>query len=456
MPKPVSKKFIGRYEVIDTLGRGAMGTVYKVLIPQIAKVAAVKVLSPSPRLVATAGMDWLRAQFGREAQMMANLRHPHVADVWSLEEAGDRLFYLMEFFGRNLGVMIGETYWADAPSRVVPTGRAARWLDEVLQGLGRLHQAGIVHRDIKPFNIMLTDYDTVKITDLGLSRKRGETAGAPALGLIGTAHYAAPEQIAAPESVDPRADLFSAGVMLYRMLTGRLPGAPVALPSRLNPDLDGDWDAFLMRAMAPDPGARFEDAPRMTEALRDRDAADQAKRRHACAIAPASSSRREDAGTPPSIPLRDRPAGIIARRAATVFDLDALARPNRYNRNDLTPLGPEAVLDRTCGLIWQQAGSEYPMTWEAAQAYIAHLREIRFGGRAGWRLPTVNELLSLLDPPTSGTGFCLASPLSPVQQSIWSGDWRSPKAAWGVDVQLGFVFSSDRRNFSFAKGVCSR
>ncbi len=260
---------IGKYRICGLLGRGGMSRVYKVEIPTIQKIAALKRLEPDPMLVDLVGPEKIRRLFVSEAVTMARLRHPNIVAVWDFDETGGVPFYLMEHYSHNLGEMIGETYIVENPSRTIPVDKALHYIRAVLAGLACLHYAGIVHRDIKPFNILITEQDTVKICDFGLSKLRGETFEGPSQLKVGSPWYAAPEQEADPNAASFSADVFSAGVMLYRMLTGALPMASPKAPSRLHPDLDAPWDDFVLKAIAPRPGARYGDASQMLTALAD-------------------------------------------------------------------------------------------------------------------------------------------------------------------------------------------
>jgi len=277
---------IGNYVVKGLLGRGGMGAVYKALHPVLDKMTALKVLSPEETLEASLGMDRLKEQFLREARIMASLYHPNIADVFDGSDGSDGgpVYFAMEYCCGNLGLVMGESYRADAPSRVLPLDRACAYAGQILRGLGRMHHAGIVHRDIKPFNILLAERDRVKIIDFGLSRLRGETRGAGSSNIkIGTPFYAAPEQERDPDTVGPQADLYAAGVTLFRMLSGRLPlvededdpvlsrtgqGPDGILKiSGLNSDLDSGWDEFFFKSLAQRPEDRFSSAGEMAGSL---------------------------------------------------------------------------------------------------------------------------------------------------------------------------------------------
>jgi serine/threonine protein kinase len=508
-------KKIGRYAVIGVLGRGGMSTVYKVMAPEIDLTAALKCFDPSPALVEKMGHDALRRRFIAEAAVTAHIRHPNVLDVWRMEEADGRLFYLMPYFCRDLGALIGETYWADTPTRILRPERAVHYLAGVLEGLARLHEADIFHRDLKPANVMLTDQDTVIIADFGLSRARGETLAAGAGELVfGTKYYAAPEQVRDPDSVDGRADLYSAGVILYRMLTGRLSKTPPVRPGEINPDLADDWDDLILTALSPAPEKRYPDAGDMAAALEDARVRFEEKKARTCALGEGTSSRlngiergeirtadrvsasfpadaagglnAEDSpitgtkkhigpgslsgdaisavtvspatvGSPgglrASLAPRTQAMTIAGSRAKTIFGLDDLWRPMSYAAITFTPDGPDGVIvaDPVCGLTWQQSGSLYPMTWEQAHAYAKRMNTERFGGIDTWGLPTVDELLTLLSSPPPGGDFCQAPVFDPRQNWIWSADRRSPKAAWYANMETGFVGSHDLTGYFYVR-----
>ena len=125
---------------------------------------------------------------------MAGISHPNILAILDADDGAGQPYYVMDYHCNSLGQEIGETWRTDRPSRPLPVERAVSCSLQILKGLSRLHHAGIVHRDIKPFNILLTAEDQVKICDFGLSRRRGEKFGAPATLKVGSPFYAAPEQ----------------------------------------------------------------------------------------------------------------------------------------------------------------------------------------------------------------------------------------------------------------------
>jgi serine/threonine-protein kinase len=453
--KNTSIKSIDHYQIRSRLGQGSMGQVYKVIVPGEKRFAALKLLKPNSDLIDKMGMKWIREQFIKEAAVIADLHHPNVVKVWNLKEKDDRVFFLMEYFSRNLGVIMGESYFADKPSRILRVGKAVEYILETLEGLSGLHKEGIVHQDIKPFNLMLTENDTIKITDFGLSRRRGEHLNSPAKMMIGTPFYAAPELIESPENADSRADLYSAGIMLYRMLTGVLPLKPFELPCTLNPELDQGWDELIMKAIHRDPDRRFQDAQSMINGIQTHYQAFKNKKQMACEGPGDVFTRPVRKGSPDPVILRSKPERILAKNAKSVFEIDESHRPQQYLESNHGPAKDSVIVDGITDLAWQQSGSETPLQWDQAEEYIIRLNRQRFGGYENWRLPTINELLSLLIPPPPGEDFCFQSQMSSVQKWIWSGDTRSKRAAWFVDVEMGFVASGDILDGYYVKAVCS-
>ena len=321
-------KQLGPYAIDGLLGTGGMSRVYKVIIPRIHKPAALKILHPHPHLVQLMGSAAIRRYFEHEAITMARIRHRHIAEVWDYDEHRGRPFYLMDYFDDCLALLMGESRRPDAPSRILPVPRAIYYTRQILDGLNRLHQAGVVHRDIKPFNVLITGHDTVKICDLGLSIHRGERFNAPKQLKIGSPWYAAPEQEENPDKVDPRADLFSIGVVLYRMLTGRLPGGHWKPPSTMNPLLNAAWDQFLKTATARIPAHRHRDAQTMGDDLDHLLARWRDAREAACQLSPPGKSARSS-----FLRLRRKASKVPLAQGPRVFGTDDLLRPVRYRDN---------------------------------------------------------------------------------------------------------------------------
>jgi eukaryotic-like serine/threonine-protein kinase len=201
---------IGRFEIQDELGRGAMGVVYRALDPHLGRKIALKVLSP-----ALAADEDMIGRFISEARNASHLHHPNIATVFEAGPSSVGWYVAFELVqGQTLRGIIGNSPMA------LP--RLNNFIIQIAEGLTVAHRAGIVHRDLKPENIIVTDEDVVKITDFGLAKKLGDPGRTRAGTIVGTAYYMAPEQ-ARGSDVDGRADWFSLGVIAYEMAAGKRP-----------------------------------------------------------------------------------------------------------------------------------------------------------------------------------------------------------------------------------------
>jgi serine/threonine-protein kinase len=268
-------KRIGRYEVIEELGRGAMGVVYKASDPTIGRLVAIKVLSlDSP---AETGIPGARDIFMREARAAGRLSHPGIVTIHdALEDPESRSNYIvMEFIpGRTLeSILLAE------PS--VGIERALDITRQIAEALDYAHRQQIIHRDLKPANILLTEDGRVKITDFGIAKIAAREGAARTVAIMGTPAYMSPEQVTGGE-VDARSDVFSLGILLYLMLVGQKPFAgdtaavmfkivyedPI-LPSRLNAQLTTGHDYLVLRCLAKDRTKRYASAREFLEDLED-------------------------------------------------------------------------------------------------------------------------------------------------------------------------------------------
>lgn len=472
---------IGKYEIKGRLGRGGMGVVYKAAMPLTGKIVALKVCRPAEIMLDLMGAGGVRKLFLAEAVAMAEIRHPHVATVLDVGEAevpdydGGIMtmpFFAMEYYCTDLGQVMGENYEVEHPSRIIPPEDALEYIRQMLEGLRRLHFSGLVHRDVKPFNVMLTDEDEVKLIDFGLSRKRGERTGkvvdTPRGMVVGSPYYTAPEQERDADSADQRADLFSVGVTLFRMLTGQLPVTESgerrtvlglyayqdnATGNALGWCPDAAWDKFLDRAMQLQPEARYQSAKEMLAALSELSEHWEKAKAEACQWVEPSDVGA--ASVPDSVAetLRSAPLKINQKEARRCLGLDELWRPIVKHAPDLSQQG-EIVLDRATGLAWQASGSEYPLDYKQAQEYVENLRETRYQGYSDWRLPTVPELSSLVGSVDLETSMCLPPLFDSAQQRLWSSDRKAFTAVWYVNARKGFVWWQDETCRFFVRAVC--
>lgn len=451
---------IGRYDIRGLLGRGGMGAVYKAAMPVTGRIVALKVLRPAEILEDLVGMETLTDMFLKEAATMASISHANIAAILDVHDGSDNTpaHFTMEYFCGNLGVLMGETYEVEAPSRrlgVEPSIHIAR---EMLAGLDRLHYEDIIHRDVKPFNVMLAEDEGgtghVKLIDFGLSKLRGEPTPGPKGMVVGSPYYTAPEQEAAPEAADARSDGFSVGVTLYRMLTGQLPAErpekqrPIC---EIHPDLDCQWDDFFSKALAPNPDDRFPDAIAMDEALAELEATWREQREAVCVGTDLLlEPERHETGWEP----RKSSIKVGTKAARKEFELDELWRPREYGEGDFSDNFDNTITDRATGLVWEKFGSRYPLTWERAHDHVKRLNKNEYAGRTDWRLPTIDELTTLFTGGTEPGDFCQQSVFDPKKARLWSSDTKAFTAAWYADAELGFVWWQDRTCRFFARAVC--
>jgi len=236
-------------EIMELLGQGGMGMVYKARQPHLDRLIGLKILPPE------FGRDPAFAErFAREARALARLNHPNIVSVYDFGRAGDYYYFIMEFVdGLNLRQL--------EQSRRLTPKEALTIIPKICDALQYAHDEGIVHRDIKPGNILLDKKGRVKIADFGLAKLISPGASDPALTqsqhVMGTPHYMAPEQIEHPLDVDHRADIYSLGVVLYEMLTGELPIGRFASPSE-KVAVDVRLDEVVLRTLEKEPQRRYQ------------------------------------------------------------------------------------------------------------------------------------------------------------------------------------------------------
>src|SRR5438128_3812130 len=238
-------------EILELLGQGGMGAVYKARQPKLDRLIAVKILPPE-----VARDPAFAERFMREARLLARLNHPNIVAIYDFGEVDGLFYFSMEFVdGKNVRQLL--------ESNDLPAALALKIVPQVCDALQYAHDEGIVHRDIKPENILLDKRGRVKIADFGLAKIVGLTPTYLTLTgsqeVMGTLYYMAPEQVRRSHVVDHRADLYSLGVVFYEMLTGELPLGRFAPPSH-KARVDARLDPVVLRALAREPEHRFQDA----------------------------------------------------------------------------------------------------------------------------------------------------------------------------------------------------
>jgi serine/threonine-protein kinase len=262
-------QWIGDYEILGVLGAGGMGKVYKVRNVLTDRIEAMKILLPD-----LAGQKELADRFLREIKLLAGLSHPNIASLRTALTVGNQLVMIME-------LVEGVTLAARLEQGALPPPEAVNYINQVLGALSYAHREHIIHRDIKPANMMLTPQGVVKLMDFGIARAAEDRSLTMTGTTLGSLYYMSPEQIRG-ETVDTRSDLYSVGVSLYELVTGRRPFQASANysimaahlqqapppPAELQTGLPTALNELILMALAKDPGQRFQSAEAFSNALK--------------------------------------------------------------------------------------------------------------------------------------------------------------------------------------------
>ena len=264
MDQYIGKLLDNRYEILERIGTGGMAVVYKAKCHRLNRLVAIKILKSD-----LAQNEEFRRRFNAESQAVAQLSHPNIVSVYDVSRGGDTEYIVMELIdGITLKQYMekrGQLNWRES----------LHFITQIMRGLSHAHSRGIIHRDIKPQNIMVLRDGSVKVADFGIACL-ADSAQTMTQEALGSVHYISPEQ-ARGDRPDARSDIYSSGVVLYEMLTGRLPfegesavsvaiqhlsSIPLA-PREINPDIPEQLELICMKAMAPDLEHRYQSADAM-------------------------------------------------------------------------------------------------------------------------------------------------------------------------------------------------
>jgi serine/threonine protein kinase len=262
---------VGPYRIIEQLGRGGMATVFKAYHANLDRYVAIKVLHPAfmedPNFL---------ARFQREARVVAKLEHPNIIPVYDFAEHDGKTYLVMKF-------VEGETLKARLQKRPLTPAEGVKLIETVGEALAFAHKQGVLHRDVKPSNVMLADDGQIFLTDFGLARiaSAGESTLSSDM-MIGTPQYISPEQALGMRDLDAGTDIYSFGVLIYELVVGQVPFiadtpfsiihdhiyTPLPLPRVLNPNVPESIERLLLKALAKDRGDRFETIEQMVTAFK--------------------------------------------------------------------------------------------------------------------------------------------------------------------------------------------
>jgi serine/threonine-protein kinase len=328
---------VGNYRIVDRLGDGGMGSVYRAVDRMLDREVAIKVLRPE-----LARQTALVERFRQEAIALARLSHPNIATLHGLEQHGDQLLMIMEYVrGDTLEAIVqrsGRVAW----------GRACELCVDVLHALDHAHDQGVVHRDIKPANIMLSSRGAVKVMDFGIARLMGRNRQTQFGHAVGTPMYMAPEQLRGHE-VDGRTDLYAVAAVLFELVTGRMAfeadsdyalmmkqlNEPAPPPSHFVPEIPSALDEIVLKAMSKSPDDRYPNAMAFANRLQ--------------ALTRAISNPAREVVSPPTR-LADEPPRVVSTPPKAVAAASAAATAETAERPVMeTRLAPDLAETRLAG-----------------------------------------------------------------------------------------------------------
>ncbi|MGD9488591.1 MAG: PEGA domain-containing protein [Calditrichaceae bacterium] len=273
--KNINSSFIGRvldnYRILESLGQGGMGMVFKALNVKLDKIVAIKILAPGLSM-----NDNFIKRFQTEARALAKLENRNIVNIYDLRSDNFQWFIVMEFVdGKTLGDLIsgrGAFSWDEA----------LKIFKQMLNAIGHAHSAGIIHRDIKPNNVLITENGIVKITDFGLAKDQQYTGNTVTFASGGTLFYMSPEQVRGLQFTDLRSDIYALGITLYEMLAGKTPfkeshtdfdiretivRKEFPPPVSYNPKIPSGLNDIVMKAISKDPDTRYQSVKDLSDAI---------------------------------------------------------------------------------------------------------------------------------------------------------------------------------------------
>lgn len=321
---------IGRYQILAQLGQGGMATVYKAFQPSLDRTVALKVMR--------AGLSEdaeFRERFAREARAIARLEHPNIVQVYDYDEVDGQAFMAMAFI--EGGTLKDKLDGLAKTGERLPQREIARIIGQVADGLAYAHGLGIVHRDVKSSNVMLTRDGRAVVSDFGIAKIMSGTQYTQAGVGIGTPEYMSPEQ-GQGKAIDARSDQYALGVMTYEMLVGKLPFAadtplavvlmhvrdPLPLPSEIDPGVGPGTERVLLKALAKEPAERYASVTDFSAALQRAINEDAGGTQRTVVVVGNAAAASAKAVAPAAAGARSIPGGPIGAGAIAIVAFLAL------------------------------------------------------------------------------------------------------------------------------------
>ena len=369
-----------RYRLVAQQGSGGMAVIYKATDLELGRTVAIKILRPS----LTSDPAFL-TRFRNEARAVANLNHPNIVTVYDVGNEGPTQYMVMEFIeGQDLKKII-------KTEGILPVERALKLGIQICAGIGFAHRAGLVHADVKPQNILVTRADMVKVTDFGIAQALSDTQPGEKVSVVwGSPHYFAPEQ-ARGERPTPASDVYSIGIVLFEMLTGRLPyvGAnqqelalahirePIPTVTQFNPSVPQTLSDIVYKVMSKEPAARYRTADQLGHVLEEyRNRGQNQTMNNAPSFRPVQPAQpppqqgyQQQPPLPYSQPAQAQPPplpftqGQQPAQPTQRYDV----APNAPNANPYNRPQAQSPFDQQSGQVYQQGAAPQPWSGGTSQ-----------------------------------------------------------------------------------------